>query len=49
MKNKKTGAKKRWVKAHHGYTFCHWYEYYKNKLGKLKVPNYVKKIEDTDL
>lgn len=41
------GAKKRGKKASRPHLFCKWWEYYKNKLGKLKLPAYVKKqIED---
>ena len=44
--NKKTGAKKRGKKCQYVHSFCHRCEYYMNKLGKLKLPNHVKKLEN---
>lgn len=39
------GAKKNRKKGVTRYTFCHWWEYYLNKLGKLKLPNHVLRME----
>ena len=35
-------------KGFRNYKFCHWHEYYLNKLGKLKLPNHVKKAESDE-
>lgn len=40
------GAKKDGKKGRTRYSFCKWYEYYINKLGKYKLPNHVKKYEE---
>jgi hypothetical protein len=39
-------AKKLGKKGRSRYTFCHWYEYYLYRLGKLKLPNYVRKYDE---
>jgi len=39
------GAKKQGKKGRTRYSFCHFYEYYLNKLGKFKQPNHVVKAE----
>lgn len=40
------GAKKQGKKGGYRHKFCHWFEYYMNKLGKLKEPNHVKKVDN---
>ena len=40
------GAKKELKKGIRKHQFCHWIEYYMNKLGKLKLPNHVKNFEN---
>ncbi len=42
------GAKKQGKKGNRKYQFCHWWEWYMNKLGKLKQPAHVKKNQADD-
>ena len=40
------GAKKNGKKGRSKYKACHFYEYYLNKLGKLKLPNHVVRSDE---